>query len=810
MVGPQIEPGTIITGGEAPPWATAGASSSPAGAPSPPAGQVFSGGEIPPWQQARDLGLVADASSATQSALDRPIPAFLAPDSGTIGGWLAQAGRSTTMTAFDPISALEFKWRMRDEIPDMTYAESLKAVQDGWDAEYAITADIGGALVPGIGIAKGVSVLGAKALTKTGMMDGAMRWAARQPKLANIVRAAGEGAAGGAIFEGIRTGLDETISVGAGEAFDPQRVTDAVLAGGLLGAITGGGVQALARGGGPVPGFMDVVESIGSLFNIGPQQNQQAMTQIYRALRSDPSETPEALVTRLREARETFKQERGYEPALMDLADEFQTREVLDVARYWKGLDVPVFRMSEEALERQMTSFRGAINSGAPLKSPEELTAQTSRMFAEVIRRDGDTLVDVSDDVLDALAPLAGWVKTMALTPDGAKMARILDANKNIGAVSMRADNLRRAATTAGMREELTKLGDDIAFTRANPAGVAAARDEVNSLGGGRGDEGAMGAMQNFYAQLARQIDNIKATDTGLVARQKRDAVDATLDGLDRTIKQYKRDGLKITLRSANELRMKASKAARNPGDPTLQAQSVAVRDVLSTVGTAEVPRYGRMVKLFSEGMTRAEAQVTGAAAAKGQLNLKDLKTRLETGRLPNRKGRASMDPMLRGVREGAILSLGDEATGTVSQTLSAARRISEAPIVRDSLDMVAPAESRRITGGARATVQTADNVATARVVSSPTATAEQTAAMRAFATGAMFGTIGGAAKAGLITRLLEDTLMTRGAARKTIDMFMNPETFDQALRYTVSKGGDVGALFGAMVAATVGKASEE
>jgi len=65
MAGPQTEPGTIITGGEAPPWA-------PVGAPSPPAGQVFSGGEMPPWQQARASELEADAAGLTEAELSRP------------------------------------------------------------------------------------------------------------------------------------------------------------------------------------------------------------------------------------------------------------------------------------------------------------------------------------------------------------------------------------------------------------------------------------------------------------------------------------------------------------------------------------------------------------------------------------------------------------------------------------------------------------------------------------------------------------------------------------------------------------------
>ncbi len=122
MADPQIEPGTIITGGEAPPWATAGTSSSPAGAPSPPAGQVFSGGDMPPWQQARDNALEADAAGFTEAELSRPRIKYEAPK--TEDSWLNWGGRIVRSASFglpDLLSARIIQNKMRDEIPDLTY-----------------------------------------------------------------------------------------------------------------------------------------------------------------------------------------------------------------------------------------------------------------------------------------------------------------------------------------------------------------------------------------------------------------------------------------------------------------------------------------------------------------------------------------------------------------------------------------------------------------------------------------------------------------------------------------------------------------
>ena len=755
--------------------------------------------------QRRDGMHAQDVANTTERELNDRIQ-FTPPDSGTTVGWVNRASRAATFGLSDTITAFAVQHQMKDEVPDLSYAEALSAVRDGFKADQSLTAEIVGSLVPGVAVGRGLTKAW-DAATRAGLTQGALRFVANNPKSGRVIAAMGAGAAGGMVEEFVRTSVDETVGIAAAEDFDGGRIMTASLTGAVLGGVVGAGIQLLARGAGPVPGAVDIVQRFGAAFNVGPQQAQTAGTRIWNAMRL-PDETAEQTMARVAQDAQIFQTENGYAPAMADLMAPEKVAEVADLVRYYSGLDTLSAKYADDGLERAMSSFRRAIDSGDRLKSTEQIESQAEDMFTEMARRYGSTPVAVSDDVMDQLAPVAGWVKGQNMNAGGKAIARVLDAKANIDVVRQRTGNLRNARNVADARAEMGALGDEIAFLQGDPAGVGAARDEVADLAGG---DGALGAMKNLYAQLRAQTDNMKASDGAVVAQQKLDRMQASLGTMETALDDY-RAGLTISLSDANSLRAAASKWTFKATDLAQQEQARAVRDAMSGVGVTEVPRYGQMVRLFRDGMTRSDAQQTGIDAAKGTIDLRDLGTRLRKARLTNRprsQGTA-VDALRRGVREGAVRQISNEAQGTTAQALSTSRRLTDSPRVQQGLDMAAPRDSRRITDGARRANESADQMGAMARPASPSITSEELAQMRELATGAVFGNLGGAGRAALVSRVLQGTRMSRGAARKTIDMLGDPQQFDQAVRYMESKGADVGAFFGAMVAATAGKASEE
>lgn len=730
--------------------------------------------------------------------------------SDTVGGWLQRAARSATFGAGDLISAKILQAKLSEEIPDITFAETLGAIRDAFEDDTSETAELAGFVVPGAAVGKGVNVA-FQAAGRAGLAKGALRWAARQPALSRIVGAAGQGVAAGAVEEGVRTSVDESIGTIAGDTFDPDRVIDATITGALVGGVVGGGLQTAARGAGPVPGVLDVWDRvIKQGLGLGETQSRQAALRIFNAAKIG-NEAPEETAKRLQDSAMAFARDKGRAPAMSDIMAPEDVRDVADIARFFSGLDRTNTRLAGESVDRAVESFNTALRSGLPLKAGEQLDSQVEDLFAAVSRKFGQTPVAVSDEVIDALEPSQAWIAKQSVHNPGAReIERVMTARRNIEAVRRRVGNLRNARNAAVTQSEVAKLDDEINTLLSNPSTEGAARSEVASLGGG---DDALGALRNLRNMLAVKVRRMQASGGVARAEQALGDLEPTLAGMERALDDFRANGLKISLKDANHMRAAASRFASRSQDLAEQDTARAVRDIIAPVGTDEVPLYGRVVRLFRDAKTRIAAQGAGEAAARGTIDLGDLKTRVEKGRLPSRQGRSAGTAKTaqdRGVREGAVATLRNEATGTKGGAVGAAQRVTDSPRVRAGLETAAPDDAGRIKRSAQDVSDTAERARAQAAPASPTTTAEEIAQLRDIALGGALGNLGGAGRAAFIARRIQGARLSEGAARKTLEMLGDPNQFDQALAFMQSRGVDVGAFTEALAAFIAGRGGEQ
>jgi hypothetical protein len=219
-----------------------------------------------------------------------------------------------------------------------------------------------------------------------------------------------------------------------------------------------------------------------------------------------------------------------------------------------------------------------------------------------------------------------------------------------------------------------------------------------------------------------------------------------------------------------------------------------------------EVPEYGEVVKRWNTEHVRAEAQATGRAAAAGNVDLGDLETRLAEGRLPGKpraKGEGVAALRL-GAEEGAVRALRQEAGASPRAAMSSAERIASNRNVQRGLEMVAPGRAPGIVAAADQARKAYNSAVALLGPRSKGLDQQEMEAAHDMLVGAMFGGIGGAAKAGLLTRLVMHLHTPRGTAKKIVEMLGNPDEIDKALTFMQRRGIRLGALFGAVTNATL------
>lgn len=741
------------------------------------------------------IGNEADKHLAAENKLT-----FTPMDDTTWLGLAGRAGRSSTFGLSDYLSAAVIRQKVKQEHPDWTYDEIVKALRKGYKDDPSVGGELVGALLPGAIIAKGATK-GGRLLTspavRAGLTNGAVKWAARHPKLSRVIGASALGGSAAATEEAVRASVDESIGASVGEEFNPQRIIDDTLTGAFVGAVGG-------------PAFSAAGSAVGKLanwakasFGGADTQTLQASRRILDAVRM-PGEPPDDAIKRLNGDVQRYVQQNGRQPALAEIIAPERVEDLADVMRYYSGLGERGRKMSDEMIARAITNFDDAVRSGQRLKDDEVIEAQMENIFSSVMRRAGNVPVNMPEESVDALARNRGLLASLAKNSEEARrVMRVVDARESIGQMRETARRLVNRTNIADAKTEIAQLGERIARLLDS---------EFNSSSIEPSELAALRNLKRLRDSIARRM---QAVSQGENAQFDLEKFMPELRAAENILRDYEANGLKISLSAANDIRRSASRevsrASRTGGTLADINEAIAVRDAMAPVGAAEVPRYGQVVKMWNRAFTRAEAQATGRAAAKGSVSPANLDTRLTYGRLPD-KPRADVATVRAGAEEGARLDLSEAARGTKGEAVRAADRVASSPKISENLRLAIPDGAEDIIAAA---IQTGKSVkgANALRAKSPGAAREMVNDVKEMAeavavTGVSGTGIGGAATAGLIARQFKRIDIPRGTAEKLIDMLGDPDQSIQALRYMADKGVDLRAFFG-VLANELNKAAE-
>jgi len=562
--------------------------------------------------------------AAATNVLNAPRVKFTPGQSDNIAGKavnrLARAGHESVFGgAFDAMGAALAYWKLKDDVPDLTYRETLRAVREGWEeAPNDLLATIGGAIVGG--------------------------------------------GAGGLAEETARGLLDETVDRTAGLGFDGSAVFDAMIGGALAGFIGGGALQFAARGVGVVPGAADVGQWLKSHFNIGEGQAELAGRKLGRILARD-GENGDQLLKRLREDFQVARRETG-DPAqaLARAVPREQLRKVTDVIRLFSGdIDIRARELGEGMQQRAAERFLRLVQNGEAFASPGQLDAAANKMFSNMMERHGKRMVRVPDDVIDDLAGSRDWLASLKGDPAAREIVRVIDLQANIDDIRLRAGRARDAA--------------DVASARAETAGIRRTLEEMfDRAVQGKGEEGAAQTLrlvqeggEPSIQALQRLLRYMSALDNDFAKRVSAgqrgfdaDKLEEVLANMERDLAVYRRDGVRVRFEDANSVRREASAAAYSPRNSFAEGKTAEfVRDRVSQIGQAEVPEYADMVRNWSIAKTRAEAQDLGIAAMK-DMDPRELAAQLRGYRANDRNIRPGprLEAHQAGAREGALRAI--------------------------------------------------------------------------------------------------------------------------------------------------------
>lgn len=783
----------------------------------------------------QDMDHAEDLAAETEQHLARVY--YTPPAADTLGGWLTRAGRSTWLGTSDVITSKILGHQIRKQDPSITDAEMLAAIRKGFAEDQSMSADIVGSLVPGAAAVKGLQVAGkvvqsARAVRRvgattvagmavndavkgedaadiaanaavrgamalgagtlmtaagrTGVVKGSIQWLSKGTAFSRIASAAGGGAAVGATYEAVRESVDQAVGKSAGEHVNPEDIMTAGLQGAVVGALMGPVANEAMRGAAGVLGWAK--QAFG-----GTEATTMAATKrIVRAL-SVKGETPDGTVTRLRQDIELFTTENGRPPALFEVIAPDKAAELADVARYYSGISPKMRALTDKQVVRAVDTFEAAAQGARPLKDTEVVKNFIRDQFDSVMSRHGDDMVNVGDEAMDALSRNRGFLETQAKgNVEARQLLGIVRAHDDLAALSSRAGRLASSKNLADEQAGIADMKRDLAEM------IDEARQAAEV------EPSAIERLKNLIqleSSLTNQFD--KAVKAGWAEANSVNASRA-LQHAQTVLNQYAKDGAQMSLRSANAMRVNASRAANNPNDPNFQAMGQAVRDAIAPVGTKEVTAYGRVVKLWNTESTRAEAAGTGVEAVRGRISPENLAERIRTSRLPG-KAAGSPTATRRGIEEGARIDLRNTARSGEAQAVSRAGDITGSKLTQQNVRQAIPGQGGRDV--VRSAAQVTKTDAARRAVNSkmsPSELAEQVAGVKDDVMAAVIGNVGGAGFAGFVSRYFMKFMIPRKTALRLVDMLGDPDKVEDALSYVVKRGIPIGQLAGVMANAQI------
>lgn len=753
-------------------------------------------GYTPPWQKygmsdplshapAKD-----DTETIARTAEQKFIESAAKPKKPTLS-WVEQVGRAAFFDLTDKATAALVHRNLREQHPDLSYEQTLRMVRGVLDEEQSTSADIAGMLTPGVGVGKavaGAGRLGLSAVQKTGVAKGAMRWAARNPKLAGVIQTAAEGAGGGVAFEAIRSATENAVDSEAG--LDTESVIDATLTGGIVGGLLAPPVQGAARMAGE--GVKAAVGYVGRMLGATGPQAAQATQRVLRAA-ARPGETMDVTLARLQASAQDFAVANGRAPALAEIMPVEAVEDIAGIARHYKGLDQRARELSDEQIGEVVGSFDSFLNAGAKLKDTSTIKKQANRMFSSLMRRHGNVPVTVPDDSLDVLARNTDWLEQQvkAGSPAAKEIKSVVEARDGIGKLRRKFNDLAGRQNVAVMRQEVADLKEELATL---------IRERVEGGEVDASEEAVLGVLVKYRDAVTNAV--AKAEEAGR-ATMNTDEFLPVLRNAEMVLDRYNRDGLKVRLSDVNMLRAAASDHAFTETDAAKRQIARAINGAVSQIGKDEIPMYGRVVDTFSKAMTRMEAQAAGRAAVRGSESAENLGVLAESGLTPKGKqiGPERITAVREGATEGAKLELRGAARGTRREVASATRKISDSDEIKNAIRAVAPKEADAIIERSAQVSKSIDNLEALASVKSPSSLNSDQQAAKMVLEGIVAHRLGGAALAQLGAWLFTRARIPRGTATKVIEMLADPGQSDKALAYMVRRKVNMAGFVGAVVA---------
>lgn len=744
--------------------------------------------ETPPWQRFKNAQVVEPGlqdhldsnriAEQTEQHLARV--QYTPPSSDTAAGWLGRVGRTMSFGLSDTLSAALIQRQLREQDPSITYGEVLSAVRKGYAEDTSISAEIAGSLTPGsaaVGLAKG-TMKGGKvvldAAERAGILKGALNWLGKDKAFSRIASAAGGGAAVGMTYEATKTAVDEGIGAVAGENIDPDKIWDNAVQGAVIGAVLAPPVSEALRGAAGVANWAK------QAFGQNTANTMNASQRIIRTL-SSPGETADQTVMRIRSDAQAFTEQNGRPPALFELISPDKSGDIADVARYYTGLSPRVRALTDEQITQSVRTLEKAVSGTKPLRDAEVIESGIEYTFSDLMRRNGDTLVDLGDEAFEALGRNRGFLTMQAKhNPEARQLLRVVEARENITELRSTVAKMANSRNLAADKEEIAGLQARIAEI---------IRQEAEANAQGMSELTDLRTLKQLYSALSNQFARMQ--QSGYAEANMNNSL-ATLRKAEQVLNQFEKDGFKVSLRSANAMRHASSRAAKNANDLSAQAEALGVRDAIAKVGTAEVPQYGRMVKVWNRQLTRKEAQETGSAASRGTVSPENLDVRIGKGRLPGRPRAAVLDDVRKGVAEGARIDLRNTMRGSEKGAVRRAEEIAESDLVQENIRKAVPEGGEEIVAKAAQTKKTVESAKAAKSKMSPSELQEEVTKVRDQVEGLVLGRLGGAGIAGLAARQLMKFSIPRKTAEQVVEMLGDPARMDDALSYIASRGIDL------------------
>ena len=704
---------------------------------------------------------------------------FDIPSSGTISGKIIRAFRSASFNTTDQLQARVAYDRARRDpaMQGVTFDETLDAVRRAYEEDPSLLADFAGAFVPGVAAGKATVLTGkllGLAATRAGVMDAALAWAKRHPFLKALFASSAGGAAGVGIYEGSRETMNQVFQ----DEFSPSAVVHSVIVGSLVGAVGGPAVTGLFSGGAKIARWVGQWLPSGS----GRAQWGIVTSKVYSALRN-PGESMQQTGARLENDINAFQKTHGYYPALTDIISADQVEALTSVVTGQVGLRAYATQLSKDGIGRAITSFENLVKSPKQPKSFDQLKTQAGRIFNSLMRQEGDTFVAVSPEVITTLAQPEnlGLLTRLAGGSNVAsrEIVRVVNAHQKIGEIVAQANNAVEHVALAGKREEVALISQKIGEIIAS------------EIASGGLESSELATLKALYIRMSKALGVATARAGTRRAQLDANNMNALLKTTGEIITNFQKNGLQIPLRHANDLRTTASTMAFNMRGTIDGIAPRAINEAIASVGTREVPRYGKAVRLWSSTMTRVEAQETGGKVLAGKVRSADLAANLEAS-IPVSGAPVSRNvaAIRAGTAEGTRLSILDKTREGPGAAAGLVAGLKDNRNIQEGLGSVfSPAVAEKISSGARQLDKSVrGNLALAGVQATKEG-AKNAADLSRVVESLFIGSISGTAKASLAAFLVNRLSMRPATAKKLIAAAGDPAQTAKVVGYLRRKG---------------------